>query len=198
MTELLPVVLRGILPKNVWLTIVKLCAFLNAVSQNVIDPDKLIKLQNDVVQCLVGFELIFPPSFFNIMTHLLVHIVKEIDILGPVFLHNMFPFERFMGVLKKCVRNWTRPEGSIASAYETVEVIDFCVDFINDLKPVGVPELRYEGTLNGKGTLGKKLYVYTDDFSFKKAHYAVLQQSSLVDPYIEEHKKILLSEFPEK
>ena len=43
------------------------------------------------------FELIFPPSFFNIMTHLLVHLVKEIDIPGPVFLHNMFPFERFMG-----------------------------------------------------------------------------------------------------
>ena len=37
-----------------------------------------------------------------------------------------------------------------------------------------------------------------DYFSFKKAHYAVLQQSSLVDPYIEEHKKILLSEFPEQ
>ena len=37
------------------------------------------------------------------MTHLLVHLVKEISILGPVFLHNMFPFERFMGVLKKYV-----------------------------------------------------------------------------------------------
>ena len=85
MTKLLPVVLRGILSDNVWLTIVKLCVFLNAVSQKVIDPDKLIKLQNDVVQCLVGFELIFPPSFFNIMTYLLVHLVKEIDILGPVF-----------------------------------------------------------------------------------------------------------------
>ena len=67
MTELLPVVLRGILPDNIRLTIVKLCAFLNTVSQKVIDPDNLIKLQNDVVQCLVGFELIFPPSFFNIM-----------------------------------------------------------------------------------------------------------------------------------
>ena len=97
MTELLPVVLRGILLDNVRLTIVKICAFLNAVSQKIIDPENLIKLQNDVVQCLVGFELIFPPSFFNIMTHLLVHLVKEIDILGPVFLHNMFPFERFMG-----------------------------------------------------------------------------------------------------
>jgi hypothetical protein len=26
---------------------------------------------------------VFPPSFFNIMTHLLVHLVEEIAILGP-------------------------------------------------------------------------------------------------------------------
>ena len=39
------------------------------------------------------------------MTHLLVHLVKEISILDPVFLHNMFPFERFMRVLKKYVHN---------------------------------------------------------------------------------------------
>jgi hypothetical protein len=77
----------------------------------------LAKLQNDVVQCLVSFELVFPPSFFNIMTHLLVHLVKEISILSPVFLHNMFPFERFMGVLKKYVHNRARPEGSIAKGY---------------------------------------------------------------------------------
>jgi hypothetical protein len=32
MTQLLPVALRGILPENVRLTIVKLCAFLNAIS----------------------------------------------------------------------------------------------------------------------------------------------------------------------
>ena len=78
----------------------KLCAFLNAISQKVIDPETLPRLQNDVVQCLVSFELVFPPSFFNIMTHLLLHLVDEITILGPVFLHNMFPFERFMRVLK--------------------------------------------------------------------------------------------------
>jgi hypothetical protein len=44
MTELLPVVVRGILPKNVRLTIVKLCAFLNAICQKVIDPNSLVKL----------------------------------------------------------------------------------------------------------------------------------------------------------
>ena len=80
-----------------------LCAFFNAISQKVIDPEIIPRLRSDVAQCLVSFELVFPPSFFNIMTHVLVHLVDEIVILGPVFLHNMFPFERFMGVLKKYV-----------------------------------------------------------------------------------------------
>ena len=71
------------------------------------------------------------------MTHLLVHLVKEIDILGPIFLQNMFHFERFMGVLKKCVRNHAHPNGNIASAYGTKEIIDFCVDFIDDLNRLG-------------------------------------------------------------
>src|SRR3954466_13545115 len=95
------VIMRELLPENVRLAIVKLCAFLNAISQKVIDPEILPRLRSDVAQCLVSFELIFPPSFFNIMTYVLVHLVDEIFILGPVFLHNMFSFERFMGVLRK-------------------------------------------------------------------------------------------------
>ena len=99
-----------------------------------------------MVQCLISFEMVFPPSFFNIMTHLLVHIVKEINILGPVFLHNMFPFERYMAVLKKYVHNRSRPEGCIAKGYGKEEVIEFCVDFIVDLSPIGVPMSRHEGS----------------------------------------------------
>src|SRR3954469_16108230 len=96
MTQLLPITLRGLLPKNIRVPIMKLYAFLNAISQKVINPDILPRLQKDMVQCLVSFELVFPPYFFNIMTHLLVHLVEEIAILGPIFLHNMFSFERFM------------------------------------------------------------------------------------------------------
>ena len=173
MTQLLPVALRGLLPENVRVPIVKLCAFLNAISQKVINPDILSRLQNDVVQCLVSFELVFPPSFFNIMTHLLVHLVEEIAILGPVFLHNMFPFERFMGVLKKYVHNRARPEGSMSKGYGTEEVIEFCVDFIPDIKSIGLPESRHEGRLSGKGTLGKKAMICRDGHSLTQAHYTV-------------------------
>src|SRR3954451_5911086 len=45
MTQLLPIALRGLLPENVRVPIVKLCAFLNAISQKVINPDILPRLQ---------------------------------------------------------------------------------------------------------------------------------------------------------
>ena len=101
----------------------------HAISQKVIDPEIIPRLRSDVAQCLVSFELVFPPSFFNIMTHILVHLVDEIVIPGPVFLHNMFPFERFMGLLKKYVHNRARPEGNISKGHENEEVIEFCIDF---------------------------------------------------------------------
>ena len=119
-----------------------------------------------MAQCLVSFELVFPPSFFNIMTNVLVHLVDDIAILGPVFLHNMFPFERFMVVLKKYVHNRARPEGSISKGYGTKEVIEFCVDFIPDIKSISLPESRHEGRLSGKVTLGKKSMICRDGHSF--------------------------------
>ena len=50
LTQLLPIALRGLLPENVRVPIVKLCAFLNAISQKVIDPATLPSLQKDVVR----------------------------------------------------------------------------------------------------------------------------------------------------
>ena len=49
MRQLIPVALRGILPANVRATIIKLCTFLNTISQKAIDPSSLIRLQEDVV-----------------------------------------------------------------------------------------------------------------------------------------------------
>jgi hypothetical protein len=83
----------------------KLCSFCNAISQKVVDPMKLTKVQDDLILTMCNLETIFPPSFFYLIPHLLIHIVHEMKYLGHVFLHQMYPFERFMTILKKCVRN---------------------------------------------------------------------------------------------
>ncbi|WVZ57977.1 LOW QUALITY PROTEIN: hypothetical protein U9M48_008299 [Paspalum notatum var. saurae] len=101
-------------------------------------------------------------------------------------------------ILKKYVRNCSRPEGCITKGYGTEEVIELCTDYIDELKPIGVRLSRYEGRLEGKGTLGKKVMICSDHVLFDRAHFTVLDHSTLVAPYMEEHKKILHDEYPGK
>ena len=108
----------------------------------------------------------------------------------------MFPFEQYFAVLMKYVRNRARP--SIAKGYVTEEVIEFCVDYVEELWPIGVPVSRHVRRLIGKGTLVRKSVNATDYATLSKAHLTVLQQSVLVAPYMEEHMQIVQSIYPLK
>jgi hypothetical protein len=44
----------------------------------------------------------FPPSFFDIMVHIVVHLVPQIEALGPMYLHEMWTYECFMSKLNGC------------------------------------------------------------------------------------------------
>jgi hypothetical protein len=110
----------------------------------------------------------------------------------------MWPFEKYMSIFKKYVLNRAHPEGSIAKGYVTEEVIEFCVDFVDSIDSIGVLVSRHEGRLLGKGTIGRKACLSNDTDLFNKAHLVVLQQSTLVTSYIEEHKLIISSQNPTK
>ncbi|KAL4021675.1 hypothetical protein IC575_020481 [Cucumis melo] len=77
MQQLLPVAIRGILPKHVRLAIIRLCFFFNAICKKTIDTSQLKGMQEDVVVTLCLLEKYFPPSFFTIMVHLVVHLAIE-------------------------------------------------------------------------------------------------------------------------
>jgi hypothetical protein len=89
----------------------KFYSFFNAISQKVVDPMKLTKLQDHLILTMCNLETIFPPSFFDLIPHLLFHIVHEMKYLGPVFLHQMYPFERFITILKMYIHNQSHPKG---------------------------------------------------------------------------------------
>ena len=77
--------IRGILPKNVRQVITRLCLFFNAICSKVIDPTRLDELENEAIIILCQLEMYFPPVF-DIMVHLIVHIIREIRLCGSVFL----------------------------------------------------------------------------------------------------------------
>jgi hypothetical protein len=80
----------------------------------------------------------FPTLIFLSHAPLLVHIVHKMKYLGPMFLHQMYPFERYMTILKKYVCNRSRLEGCMVQGWATEEVIEFIVDYM-DFQGIGKP-----------------------------------------------------------
>jgi hypothetical protein len=98
MQQLLSVALRGILPKGPRNAILRLCSFFNDICQRVLDRDILESLENEVVETLCMLERFFPPSFFDIMIHLTIHLGREARLCGPVHYRWMYPFERYNSI----------------------------------------------------------------------------------------------------
>jgi len=59
-----------------------------------VDPTNLENLEDDIVETLCLLEKIFPSSFFDIMIHLIVHLVRGLCFCGPFTYKWMYPFER--------------------------------------------------------------------------------------------------------
>lgn len=74
---------------------------------------------------LLNLEKIFPPSFFDVMEHLPVHLPYEAELGGPVQYRWMYPFERFFKRLKGQAKNKRYPAGSIVQAYINDEISYF-------------------------------------------------------------------------
>ncbi|XP_021990805.1 uncharacterized protein LOC110887533 [Helianthus annuus] len=192
MTHMIPIAIRGLLPENIRHTITKLCLFFNMIHTKVIDPEVLDEWQKEIIITLCELEMHFPPSFFDIMVHLISHIVQEIKACGPVFLRYMYPFERYMGFLKGYVRNRNHPEGSIVEGYICEEATEFCTGYLEGVESIGVPKSRHSGRLAGLGVVGMKIIDpgYED---LQLAHFVVLQHMTCIASYIEEHMEILRS-----
>jgi hypothetical protein len=187
MIALLPVALRGVKIELIRGVTTSLCLFFNAIEQKVIDVEKLLDLEKRHFETLCLLEPTFPPSFFDLMLHITAHLAREILFFGPSYLHQMFPYERFYGFLKSLVHNLLFPEGAIVRCYETIEVVEWDMGYMDPQNTIGVPRSRHEGRLSGVGTMGKRS-VTLDADSVQKAHFTVIQQLHLITPFANEYK----------
>ena len=87
--------LRGCLNKSVAKALIELALFFKELSSKALRIDVLEQMEKDIVLILCKFEKIFPPSFFDVMIHLPVHLPREAILAGPVQYRWMYPFERY-------------------------------------------------------------------------------------------------------
>jgi hypothetical protein len=202
MMQILLVAIRGIMDEHVHQTLFGICNFFDVISGKSIGVKKLKRLQEEIVVILCELEMYFPPAFFDIMVHLLVHIVEDIVQLGLTFLHSMMLFERMNGVIKGYVRNRSRPDGSIAKGFLTEKCISFCMNYLNIENPIGLPVNKHLDRIDGWGHREGHREMHVDftgrHADFDRANLVTLQHMQLIDPWVEEHKSSIAKKYSDR
>ncbi|GJW42229.1 retrovirus-related pol polyprotein from transposon TNT 1-94 [Tanacetum coccineum] len=144
-----------------------------------ISLQELDKLQLELVVTLCLLEKFFPPSFFDIMIHLTVHLTRE-----------------------ELVRNRNSPGGECIAEVtiaEEEETIEFFSEYHKTMKTIGIPPDKHVTNENEDGkplSAGKSSEVSRE--VFQKAHLYVIQNTDEIVPYIERHKQVLKTKHPGK
>jgi len=147
MQRLLPLAFRGLLPQAVVDVITDVSNFFKSICCSQLSLADMEVLEENIPVIMCKLERIFPPSFFDSMEHLLIHLPYEAKVGGPVHYRWMYPFERYMFFLKRKVRNKNRVEGSISAQYIYEEVVFFCSQyFSSDVETIHNRARRNEPT----------------------------------------------------
>ena len=136
MQQLMPLALRGLLQRGPRMAVMRICRVFRKICASVWDPSEIQALNADVARSMALLEIHFPPSFFDVMTHLVYHLVDELDVCGPVACRWMYPIERYMKTLKEYVRNTARPEACMAEGYVRDECLGFTTEYLQRFEVV--------------------------------------------------------------
>jgi hypothetical protein len=82
----------------------------------------------EAAEALCLLEKSFPPTFMDVMSHLMIHLVEELYICGPMHCRWMYPIERYMKTLKDYVRTYALPEASMAEGYTMTETLGYSTE----------------------------------------------------------------------
>lgn len=99
MQQLLPLCIQTLLAKDVQMVITRICWVFGRICAKSVDPSTIPKLLEETTLTMCLFKKVYLP-FFDIMTHLPIHLVQQLDICGPVHTKWMYPMEHYLKTLK--------------------------------------------------------------------------------------------------
>ncbi|CAM8902674.1 unnamed protein product [Rhodiola kirilowii] len=100
---LLPVFIRPYLPHYVIDPLISLSRWFQKLCCKELMVKEVTQMKDDIVTILCKLEMVFPPAFFTIMVHLLIHLPEQVLLKGPVHYSWMFPIKRQSGEYKRSV-----------------------------------------------------------------------------------------------
>ncbi len=133
--SLLPLCLRGLMDQRTIIAIMHLSCIFRCICAKILDWVDMGTFKEDVTITMCMLEITMPPSFFDIMVHLILHLMDELDMCGPVHTRWMYYVERLNKVLKGYVRNMAQPEASMVIEYLMDETLGLITKYMDQFQP---------------------------------------------------------------
>nr|XP_023870348.1 uncharacterized protein LOC111982961 [Quercus suber] len=153
---------------------------LKECKENLFQNPSILEIENDeaeIAVTLCELEKIFPPSFFTMMVHLVIHLATEAKIGGLVQYRWMYSIER------------AALEGSIVERYIVEECLKFCSQYME-----GVETIFNQPTRVMEDLTGAVSSMTLDNREFTQAHRYVLFNSENIYQFHEMHKSVVEDE----
>ena len=82
--QIVPVSIRTLFQPLQRTALIRLGKCFSRICARVVDRGEIKALRLYVVETMCILEVCFPPAFFDVMQHTLIHLVDELDVCGPV------------------------------------------------------------------------------------------------------------------
>ncbi|KAK1669200.1 hypothetical protein QYE76_057359 [Lolium multiflorum] len=202
--EILPLAVMKTLPEEVALPLVKLAKCFKVITSKIVSNKEIAIVEEQLPEISCQLEKIFPPTFFDIMEHLVIHLPAEVRLAGPVQFRNMWSTEMFIGNMKNWVHNRSHPEGSIADSYLFDECLTFCSRYVDDCNTKFNKAPRHDDNMTSSANKNCSKYLKIfgrplsacstselDHLSWTQAQKYVLFNYEHINYYTEKHMKAL-------
>lgn len=177
--QILPVAVRHSLGRGARVAIIRMGDLFHRICTKTVNPAEIQGLKTFAAETLCLFELSFPPGFFDVMTHLVIHLVNELAQCGPVHGRWCYGIERYLGVLTSYVQDRSKPEASMASGYVVDEALGFCTEYFSlyshTRRRIWDPEQELRDS--GEVLLGRGSHYTLTELEIAQIHDYVLRHS---------------------
>lgn len=175
----------------------ELSYFFRQLCAKELDPKVIEKLEKQAPELVCKLEMIFPPSFFNPMQHMILHLPSEARLGGPVQYRWMYAPERESKNLRAKCKNKCRIEASIVEAYLNEEVSNNTTKYYdpniptqhnpvlryNVITPDDLPPLSIFAGVGGRASARRPRHIKHPEWTTIMSY--VLTNMPEVQPYIE-------------
>nr|XP_016507798.1 PREDICTED: uncharacterized protein LOC107825444 isoform X2 [Nicotiana tabacum] len=160
--------------------------------------DELEQIDSQIPITECKLEKVFPPTFFDVMEHLPIHLANEAKIARPSQYRWMYPMERYIYFMKPFIRNRACAEGSIAEGYLATECMTLCSSYLYTMEiKFNRLERNYDGGViesdggliifcqPGRALRGGKPHKLGSK-ELEQAHFYILKNCDEIQPFLEE------------